>query len=86
MTGNKRNSVIQPAEYDDAPELTDEWFAKSQLHEAGKPMRRGRPPAERTKVATTLRLDADVVAHFKADGAGWQTRINDALRRIAGLR
>lgn len=96
MTGNTRDSggdvakvdahVIQPEEYDEVPELTDEWFAKGQLLEAGKPVRRDRPPAERTKLSTTLRLDADVVAHFKAQGAGWQTRINDALRRAAGLR
>jgi uncharacterized protein (DUF4415 family) len=30
-----------------------------------------------------LRIDADVVAHFRATGPGWQTRINAALRRIA---
>ncbi|MBE7377215.1 BrnA antitoxin family protein [Pseudomonas lopnurensis] len=28
----------------------------------------------------TLRLDADVLAAFKKDGEGWQTRINAALR------
>jgi uncharacterized protein (DUF4415 family) len=29
----------------------------------------------------TLRLDPDVIDYFKAEGAGWQTRINAALRR-----
>jgi uncharacterized protein (DUF4415 family) len=29
----------------------------------------------------TLRLDSEVVEHFKAGGAGWQTRINAALKR-----
>jgi uncharacterized protein (DUF4415 family) len=29
----------------------------------------------------TLRLDHDVVERFKATGAGWQTRINAALRK-----
>jgi uncharacterized protein (DUF4415 family) len=29
----------------------------------------------------TLRIDADVIALFRAGGAGWQTRINDALRQ-----
>ena len=42
---------------------------------------RGRPPAENPKVSVTLRLDPDVIAYFKAEGAGWQTRINAALRR-----
>lgn len=32
------------------------------------------------KVRTTLRLDPDVLEAFKAQGAGWQTRINDVLR------
>ena len=44
-------------------------------------MRRpGRPLGSGTKTQITLRLDADVVAKFKASGSGWQTRINDALR------
>jgi uncharacterized protein (DUF4415 family) len=38
------------------------------------------------KEAVKLRLDADVVASFRAGGAGWQTRMNDALRRAAGLK
>ncbi len=42
---------------------------------------RGRPPKSDPKTQVTLRLDADVVQHFKADGAGWQTRINAALKR-----
>ena len=33
-----------------------------------------------TKVQTTIRLDADVVTHFKKGGKRWQTRLNDALR------
>ncbi len=42
---------------------------------------RGRPPVENPKVSVTLRLDPDVIDYFKAEGAGWQTRINAALRR-----
>ena len=42
--------------------------------------RRGRPLSEVTKVATSLRLDLDIVNAFKATGPGWQTRMNDALR------
>ena len=40
---------------------------------------RGRQKAP-TKVSTTLRLDADVLAFFRAKGAGYQTRINNAQR------
>ena len=34
------------------------------------------------KKPVTLRLDADVIAWFKAQGRGYQTRINKALRRV----
>lgn len=40
----------------------------------------GRPISESPKVATTVRLDADVLLAFKATGKGWQTRMNAALR------
>ena len=30
--------------------------------------------------ATTIRLDPDVIAAFRAQGRGWQSRINAALR------
>jgi uncharacterized protein (DUF4415 family) len=33
-----------------------------------------------TKQATTIRLSPDVMAAFKATGAGWQTRIDAALK------
>jgi uncharacterized protein (DUF4415 family) len=41
----------------------------------------GRPLKPNGKVSITLRLDRDVVERFKATGAGWQTRINAALRK-----
>jgi uncharacterized protein (DUF4415 family) len=44
---------------------------------------RGRPPKENPKAQVTLRLDAEVLEHFKAGGPGWQTRINAALKRAA---
>jgi uncharacterized protein (DUF4415 family) len=42
---------------------------------------RGRQNAP-TKVLTTIRLDADVLAFFRAQGRGYQTRINDELRAV----
>jgi uncharacterized protein (DUF4415 family) len=38
------------------------------------------PQKRPTKVPTTIRFDADVLAALKASGKGWQTRVNDALR------
>ena len=43
----------------------------------------GRPPQTFTKVSTSIRLDARVVAAFKATGEGWQTRMNDVLFEYA---
>jgi len=36
------------------------------------------------KEAVTLRIDQDVLEHFREGGPGWQDRINDALRKAAG--
>lgn len=69
---------------DDAPELTDEWFEKADLMIGDKVIRRGRPPGS-SKSLVSLRLDKKVVDHFRATGPGWQTRMNDALRKAAGL-
>ncbi|MDF1631732.1 BrnA antitoxin family protein [Mycoplana sp. MJR14] len=46
---------------------------------------RGRPKAEQTKTPVTIRLDPDIVDHYKATGKGWQSRMNDDLRKAAGL-
>lgn len=49
--------------------------------------KRGRPKSQNKKIHTGLRLDADVIAYFKGDNPkGWQSRINAALRDIAGLK
>jgi uncharacterized protein (DUF4415 family) len=48
--------------------------------------RRGRgPQKELTKVAVSLRLTRDVVERFKAGGPGWQTRMDQALKKAVGL-
>ena len=36
------------------------------------------------KEQVTLRIDQDVLEHFREGGAGWQDRINAALRKAAG--
>ncbi|WP_298747761.1 BrnA antitoxin family protein [uncultured Brevundimonas sp.] len=78
---------------DDAPELTEEILARACPAREVLPghvmaqFRRspGRPKAETPKQQVTLRLDADVLAHWRAKGAGWQSGINAALRRASGL-
>ncbi|MFC5069510.1 BrnA antitoxin family protein [Flaviflagellibacter deserti] len=42
------------------------------------------PSVPGAKEMVSLRIDKDVLEHFQADGAGWQDRINAALRAAAG--
>lgn len=58
----------------DNPAWTEDMLGASVL-------KRGRgPQAAPTKVLTSLRLDADILEFFKSKGAGYQSRINAALR------
>lgn len=84
MTANNAPSDPTWIDPDDAPDLsTPEWQAKFAEARARKG---GRPRKEAPKEQISLRLDPDVIAHFKASGTGWQGRINDILRDAAGLR
>ena len=47
-----------------------------------KPSRRGRPRLETPKVEVKIRLDAEIVKHLRASGAGWQTRVNALLVKL----
>jgi uncharacterized protein (DUF4415 family) len=42
------------------------------------------PSLPGVKELVSLRIDRDVLDHFQQDGAGWQERINAALRKAAG--
>lgn len=72
---------------DENPEWTDEMVKQSvrfdslseSLQAKLKPPPRG-PQKAPVKVLTTIRLSPDVMDAFKATGAGWQTRIDAALR------
>jgi uncharacterized protein (DUF4415 family) len=44
------------------------------------------PQKAPTKQLVSLRVDRDVIAKFKAEGEGWQSRMNAALRKAAGLK
>ncbi len=73
----KNNSIAKDFDPDTAPDLSkDGWpekFSTVKVH-------RGRPLSNNPKVSTTIRLSKEVIDHFRADGRGWQTRINEALR------
>jgi uncharacterized protein (DUF4415 family) len=77
-----RSKWIDP---DEAPHLDRDWFERAEIREGGKLVRPGRPKSDAAKESISLRLDPDVLAFFRATGPGWQTRINDALRKVAKL-
>jgi uncharacterized protein (DUF4415 family) len=73
------------------PEWTKRDFARARPASEAIPdivanYRRGRGPQKRpTKRLVSLRLDPDVIDHFRARGPGWQARINSTLRKAVGL-
>ncbi len=80
-------------EVSDNPEWTEEDFKKArpfaevfpELAESIRKNIAGRPKLERPKQPVSIRLDQDVIEHFKSGGEGWQSRMNEALRKAAGL-
>lgn len=42
------------------------------------------PSLPGAKELVSLRIDKDVLEHFQETGPGWQERINEALRKLAG--
>ena len=84
----KRNAKFTDENWndpDDAPKLTQAWADSADAYQGKTLVRRGRPKLEQTKQHVSLRLDPDVIESFKADGPGWQARINEALRKAARL-
>jgi len=75
------NGWIDP---DDAPTLDGAFFDRAEVRDGETLVRRGRPKSDSPKRQVTLRLDGDIIDAFKADGAGWQSRINDALKDAIG--
>lgn len=76
---------------DDNPEWTEADFARAKTGDdlpphirAAFPKTRG-PQKAPVKVPVSLRLDREAVERFKAGGPGWQSRINEAVRKAAGL-
>ena len=83
---------------DDAPELTAQDWRRGQWSQGPVPVSpkqgrdgmrqalRGRPRGsvkDTHKLPTTLRLDEDVLARWRASGKGWQTRAAQVLARHA---
>ena len=69
--------VIQPEEYEELPELTEEMLARGTVNKGG------RPRAENPKKLISIRLPEDVIMKWRATGPGWQTRMAEKLARAA---
>lgn len=81
MNANTHSTPQDWVDEDDAPDLSGpDWQARL----AKARVRRGRPKSDKPKVSTTIRLDADILEHFRAGGPGWQSRLNEALREVIG--
>ena len=74
-------------EVSDSPELTEADFAGARpfakvFPELAASIRKGRGPNKSpTKKLVSLRLSREVIEHFKSTGAGWQSRIDETLRK-----
>ena len=75
---------------EDNPEWTEADFAAAKTGDAipahileAFPRGRGRPKGS-AKQLVSLRIDRDVLDSFRAGGPGWQSRINEALRKAVG--
>ena len=68
--------VIQPEEYEELPELTEEMLVR------GKVNKGGRPRTENPKKLISIRLPEDVILKWRATGPGWQTRMAEKLARV----
>lgn len=73
-TNLKRLDSLKSEDVDlsDLREVTPERFARAVVREGLAPLR--------VKAQVTLRLDSDVLIWFRAQGKGYQTKINSLLR------
>lgn len=86
MIGKDKAIALLASDPDEIkPEHDDDWFAEADAYIGNKLVRRGRPKLENPKQPVSLRLDREVIDWFKRQGSGWQSRINEELRKAAGL-
>lgn len=98
MTNAKPNDARPSVPYTDEdvadvldnPEWTAEDFANARplaevLPELAAEMERLREERDKAGSLVTLSVDRSILEAIKAGGPGWEARIDEALRRAAGL-
>ena len=68
--------VIQPHEYDELPELSEEMLSRATVNKGG------RPKSVSPRRLISIRLPEEVISKWRATGPGWQTRMADRLMRV----
>ena len=68
--------ITKEREYAELPELTADMLKRAKVRKGGRPV------STNPRKLITIRLPADVIARWKATGAGWQTRMADRLSRM----
>ncbi len=92
MSANKKPSPPDWAD-DDLTEWTADQWDRAEIRIGDKIIRpaqgtltkRGRPRLDNPKRQVTIRLDDAVIEGFRAQGAGWQSRVNAELRKALGI-
>ena len=92
MSENVKDTKTPWVDPDDAPEWTDEVFDRAEIKNGDRLVRaatgtltkRGRPKLDMPKKQVTLRLDQTVIDKLREGGPGWQSRINEILKKAVG--
>lgn len=76
------SSILDEA--DDAPELTDAFFAAATVRDGDRIVRRGRPRLSAPKQLVTIRFPVQTLARLRAMGPGWQGLVVKAVEKELG--
>lgn len=81
----QRQIAADPDDEDLSDDAAKRPMTFAQVLEIEKIRQRGRPSVASPRQQISIRLDPDLLAHYKAMGKGWQGRLNDDLRKAASL-
>jgi len=82
-----RNEIMAypPRRPTSAKDKAEAMFKQATTKPEEAPLKPKKKPIPVGKETITISIDNDVLAHFQEGGAGWRDRLNEALRKTAGL-